>query len=252
MNLSKRSGPVHFRRRVERYLYHVVHAALALFGRELLGAVDVVAYGAQAERPLPAAGGGHVEARGLHLHGEDAHPLPLVVAVAAVVVEVVRAHDVAGLYLYAARGGAFGGGLQERPVRYRREGPLEAELVGEVGVRAGAEGADDVAQPQLVGYAARGADADDVLDAVAVVELPAVNPDAGYAHAARHDGDARALPEPGVALDAADVIYEHGVLEEGLGYVLRAQRVARHEHGLREIALIRAVVRGRHRITSVI
>ena len=55
---------------------------------------------------------------------------------------------------------------EQRPVRRGGEGAVHAELVGEVRVRAGADGGDYVHELEVVGEAARGADADDVLHAV--------------------------------------------------------------------------------------
>ena len=86
---------------VERDRDHLHEGILPLLARELLGAVDVIGDREQAERALAGAGGVHVQAGGLHLNGEDAHLLPLVGPVGAVVVEIVGGEDVADVQLHA-------------------------------------------------------------------------------------------------------------------------------------------------------
>ena len=147
----------------------------------------------------------------------------------------------------AARRGGVHRGFQQRPVCRGGEGALEAELVGKVGVRARAEGGHDVHQLEVVGYAAGGAHADDVLHVVLRVQLPGVDADGRDAHAAGLDGDARALPGAGVALDAADVVDKDGAFKEVFRDVPGAQRVAGHQHSAGKIAFGGAVVRGGHR-----
>ena len=131
----------------------------------------------QAERALAGAGGVHVQAGGLHLDGEHAHLLPLVGAVTAVVVEVVGREHVAHVQRDAI-GGRRGDGLAEqRVVRDRRERAVEAELVRKVGIRARARTGDDIHEVQIIRERTGRADADDVVDIIEIVQLPAVDAD---------------------------------------------------------------------------
>ena len=153
-----------------------------------------------------------------------------------------------------AIGGRRGDGLTEqRVVRDGRERAVEAELVREVGVRARARTGDDVHEVQVVRERTGRADADDVVDIVEVVQLPAVDADRRDAHAGGHHGHGHALPRAGVALHAADVVDEHGIFQKGLGDELRAQRVTGHEHGLGDVSGFGCDMRrgNRHDTTSV-
>ena len=77
-------------------------------------------------------------------------------------------------------------------------------------------------------HAARRTDADDGLHAEEVVELIGIDAHARHAHAAGHYGDALALIQPRIALNAADVVHELIIGEIGLRNVLCAERIARH------------------------
>ena len=99
---------------------------------------------------------------------------------------------------------------------------------------------------QLLAQRADRADAQDVLHAVEVVKLVAVNADGGHTHAAGHYAHRHAFVGPGVALDAADVVDEAAAVKEVFGDELRAQRVAGHEYGFGEIAGSGAVMRCGH------
>ena len=57
--------------------------------------------------------------------------------------------------------------------------------------------------------------------------------------------DAFAVVQAGVALNAARVVDQHGILQIRFGDELAAQRVARHQHGAGEIALLGGDVRRR-------
>ena len=58
-----------------------------------------------------------------------------------------------------------------------------------------------------------------------------VDADGGHSHAGGHHGDGHALIAPVVALDAPDVVHQHGVFQEGFGDELGAQGVAGHQNG---------------------
>ena len=120
----------------------------------------------------------------------------------------------------------------------------KAEGGAVVGVGVGAHAGHDVAQMQLVGHRPGGADADDVLHAVEVVQLVGIDADGRHAHARGHDADALALPGAGVAVYAAHVVDQLGVGEVGVGDEFGAQRVAGHQYGAGEVAGLAADVRG--------
>ena len=120
----------------------------------------------------------------------------------------------------------------------------EVELVDIAGVRARALGEDEVHDVDVVLQGPGRADADDVLHIVGRVQLPAVDADGRHAHAGGHHAHRHVLPFAGVALYAAHVVDEHGVGQEILGDVLRAQGVAGHEDGLGKGSGSGAVMRG--------
>ena len=94
--------------------------------------------------------------------------------------------------------------------------------------------------------AASRADADDVFHTIEFIELIRVDADAWHTHAARHDRYGHALVGAGVAIDVADRRHHFRVGEEGLGYVLGAERIARHQNGLCECTFRCCVVRCCH------
>ena len=61
-----------------------------------------------------------------------------------------------------------------------------------------------------------GANPDDILHAVAGEQLVGVDADGGHAHAGGHDGDLHAFVGAGVALDAPDIVHQHGVFQKVL------------------------------------
>ena len=134
------------------------------------------------------------------------------------VVELILGEDVAyddsGALLFCN----FGCAGKELPACDRGKGAAEEiELEGPGGVRAGALGDDDVHDAAVLGDRAGGADADDVLHAVEVVQLVAVDSYGRHAHAAAHDGDALAVVIAGEAEHVADVGDEFCVLKVVVG-----------------------------------
>ncbi len=115
-------------------------------------------------------------------------------------------------------------------------------MVGEVGVRAGPLGDDQIPELQFFAEGPGGAHPDDVLHAVEVEELVGVNADAGDAHAGGHGGNLHAVVGPRPALDAPDVVHQPGVFQKGPGNELCPEGVAGHEDGLGKRALGRLVV----------
>lgn len=225
--------------------HHVGEIRLAFVGGELLTGDEVVADRADGEGALAEVGGGAVERGGLHLDGHDAHLAEAGVAPGGVIERVGRI-EVAHGHLHAQLLRALDGGHEQVKVADGGVRPAQLILAGEVRVCAGALTGDDAAELEIGAHRARRADADDVLDAVLGIELVGVDGDGRHAHAAGHHGDGHALVGAGVALHAADVVDEDGVFKKGLGDELRAQRVAGHEDGFREIAGLGVVVGGRH------
>ena len=131
--------------------------------------------------------------------------------------------------------GGLGGRVEHFEGADRGKIAHQAELLLIVGVHGCAHGHDDVLEVDLGLDGAGGADAHDVADVVGVVELVGIDADGGHAHAGGHDGHPDALVGAGVALDAADIVDEDGILEEVVCDVLRAQRIARHKDGLAEV-----------------
>ena len=119
-------------------------------------------------------------------------------------------------------------------------------LVGKAGVGAGTLTGHHAAQLQVRPQSTGGAHADDVLHAVLGVQLMGVDADGGHSHAGGHHGDGHALIGAGVALDAPDVVHQHGVFQEGFGDELGAQGVAGHQNGFGEGTGCGAVMGGRH------
>ena len=119
-------------------------------------------------------------------------------------------------------------------------------LVGKAGVGAGALTGHHTAQLQVRPHGPGGAHADDVLHAVLGVQLVGVNADGGHSHTGSHHGHRHTLIGASVALDAPDVVHQHGVFQEGFGNELRAQGIAGHQDGFGECAGGGAVMGGRH------
>ncbi|CAN4015767.1 Large polyvalent protein associated domain-containing protein, partial [Dysosmobacter welbionis] len=142
------------------------------------------------------------------------------------------------------------GGLQQGEVRDGGEGAAQAELVGVVGVRAGALAEHHVPHLQLGGDGTGAAHPDDVVHIIEVEQLMGVNADGGHPHAGGHDGHRRALIGAGVALDAPDVVHQLRVLQKGLRDEFGPQRIAGHQNGLGKGPLGRLVMGSSHAFIS--
>ena len=119
----------HLHSRIQCHFHHVFEGGLALFGGEVvLGAIDMVGNGADAQGPLASVGGVCVEPGGLHLHGQHAHALPLVVLPAALSgIEGVGGEDVAHLHVQPVFLGHPNGGGQQRVIGDGGEGSRLAQ-----------------------------------------------------------------------------------------------------------------------------
>ena len=119
--------------------------------------------------------------------------------------------------------------------------------MGKIRVGARTLTGDDVHELEVVTHCACRAYANDIVDIVEIVQLPAVDADCGNAHAGSHDGHGNALPCAGVTLNTSDVVHEHGAFQKGLGDELCAQGVTGHEHGLCDILLFGGDMRSGNR-----
>ena len=213
----------------------------------------MVGNGADAKCTLTCLCSVHVKTGCLHLNCHDAHITPLVGGVLAHgSVEVVGGHDVADLHINAVLLCGFNSLAEKGEIGDGSEGAVELELVCEVGVGACTLCGNDVHQLKVITQSACGADADDVVNIVEVVQLVAVNADCGDAHAGSHYGHGNALPGAGVTLNATDIVYENGIFKEGFCDELCTKGIAGHKHGLCDFFLLCSYMGGgnRHNFSS--
>ena len=141
-----------------------------------------------------------------------------------------------GLLADAPEGGLVEGALQSGVCQQLGEGPATALL-----------GVGHVVTPGvleiLLDHAGR-TDADDVFHAIEMEQLVGIDANGGNAHAGRHDRHRLVLIQTGIALNAANVIDQLGLGQKGVGDELRAQRIARHQHGFGKISGVAADMRG--------
>ena len=184
----------------------------------------------------PAQGRDREEDRRLHLDAQDAAVGPALRAARVGVVERARGDARADAELRAVVLGLVHGGVHELEVG--RGGVRLATRVGEhraVARRRRRSRAIEVAELHVGLQAAAGADAHDPLDA----ELDQLLDDDRGARAAHAGGlhrDGRALERAGEPEHAALAVDLARAVEERLGDVTRAQRVAREEDGLGVVA----------------
>ena len=124
------------------------------------------------------------------------------------------------------------------------EGAGQVELLGPVGVGAGALGNHQVIQVNILLNGAGGTYPDDVVHAVAGEQFMGVDADGGHSHAGGHDGDLHTLIGAGIALNAPDVVHQHRVFQKVFRNELGAQGIAGHQHGLAKIAGLGGNMRG--------
>ena len=146
----------------------------------------------------------------------------------------------------------FYGGAQKRVVGDWCEGAVKLKLMHEVGVGACALTGDDIHKLKIVAQRTGRAYADDIINIIEIVQLPAVDTDGRNAHAACHNGHGNALPCAGVTLNAADIVHEYGILKEGFCYEFGSERIAGHEHRFCDILFFCRYVRSgnRHFVSS--
>ena len=128
----------------------------------------------------------------------------------------------------------------------RREGAVQAVLVGIVGVRAGPLGHDDVSDLHPVGDRTAGADADQVLHAVYMDQLMAVDADGRDPHARPHDRNGFSLVGPCESEHIADGIELHRVFKKCVCDHFRPQGIPRQKDRLCNLSDLRCIVWCRH------
>ena len=178
-----------------------------------------------------------VESSCFHLDGEDTVFAELVV-VDLVVIEAVDRDDVADrrLEVELLR---VGNCLREQVVVSNRavvDGTVE-DIADDGGVRAGRLGNQHIAQMDIRVHGAAGADAEELLAAEFMDELMHVDRDGRDAHARALDRYGNALVGAREAEDIADGGVLLRIVEEVLGDELGAQRVARQQDALSDLAL---------------
>ena len=103
---------------------------------------------------------------------------------------------------------------------------------------------NDVEELQAVRESAGGTDADDLVYIIEVEKFIRIDADGGHAHPAAHDGNFLPFIGAGVAEHVPDFVDKFWVFEKILSNEFCAQRVARHEDGLRDFAQFCTVMRG--------
>ena len=190
--------------------------------------------------------GQRVEGSRLHLDGEDAVAAQAVV-IHIVVVEAVSGEDVADRHGLIQFAGLGNGRLQQMIVGQRCVVDDRAEdAPHDGGVRRRALGDEHVAQMHVLVHAAAGADADQFLAAELMDELVDVDGDGRNAHARALDGDGDAFVRARVAKDVAYARVELRVLQKVLSDEFCAQRIARQENALGDIAFFCPNMRSCH------
>ena len=181
------------------------------------------------------------ERRGLHLDREHPSLRPALVLPLVRVVEEVARHDRADAKRLSGVLRDVDRLVDELPARGRAV-RLAADEVRRGRVRRDGGDRDDEVAERVVGLqAAARADAQETRDAE-LDQLLEHDRRSRTAHARSLHGDALALPRPGVAEQAALLVHLRDVGEEGLGDVLRPERIAGQEAGVRVVAGLGAEV----------
>ena len=115
-------------------------------------------------------------------------------------------------------------------------------MVGKIRIGTRARSYNNIAQFKSGGYAAGGADADNIIDIVEIEKLIGIYAYRGHAHAGRHDGDGLSVISSGIALNAPDIVDKAGIVDKILGDIFRPERIAGHEDCFGEIAFVCGVM----------
>ena len=239
----------HFRSGVESNGDHLGEAELALFGREHLGAIEVIGHGADAEGTFAEVGGIGIEAGSLHLDAQNTHLLPFVILFGSGVksgIEIVGREDIANVDVDAE---GFRGVLCGREQGKIGNGgeAVDAEIFNIIGGGAGTLGENHIQKLQIVLQAACRTDTDNIIYIIFFVELPAVDADGRDAHAGGHDGDGDVLPGASDAHDAAYIVDQGAMFQKCFSNKLRTAGIAGHENGFRDAIDRCFIMGGRHR-----
>ena len=204
----------------------------------------MVGNGADRERALACRRRVHVESRRLHLNAENAHLVPALIEARVCVIEDIGGEKVTNLIAHADRLCLLNRAGEKLIACDGSVVAVEVVLILICRVGAGALTDDDVAELYVVCKTAGRADTDDILYTEEVVELIGIDTDRGHTHTARHYRDGNALVSAGVTLNSAHVVNESGILEEGLGYEFRTERISGHKNCLCKIGRCCLNVRG--------
>ena len=188
----------------------------------------------------------HVERGCLHLHGHDPHARPALIHICTGIVEDIRREDVSDLDIDPELLCRIHRLLEEAVICDRGEGTRNLELLSIVRIRAGTHADDDILQIYLRLDGTGGTDTDDVIDVIGMEQLVRIDTDGRHTHAAAHDRNLLAVIGSGVTQHVTNGVEADRILEVGFCDILRAERIARHQNGFRDIAKCCFVVRCRH------
>ena len=194
-----------------------------------------ITYRQHSKRLFAGTGGVHIKSGGFHLHAENAHFGPQHTAVRVVVEHIGRqnvAHFVIKRVLFALGSGFF----KQFEVGNRAECSGKSKLGGVITVRAGAHRKYQVAHVQIFIEATARAHANYIFDVVEIEQLVRIDSYGRLSHARSHNGHSFIFIIAGVALNTAQIVDEHGLIQKIFGNEFCAQRITGHQYGLREIA----------------
>ena len=199
----------------------------------------MVRNGKDRQRPLAEALSRPVNTGGLHLHRQNTE-LPVGgVGLRIVIIELVGGEHLSHVRPDAQPFRRCGSVLQKAVVRRGAKLAGEPVLVGKVGIGGGAHSQHHVPHLHILSDAPGGADADDGVHAVEVIQLVGVQSRRGNAHAVTHDGQFPTLIGADIAQHIPHGIEAHRVFQIVLRYEFRPQRVAGHQYRLGDDALLR-------------
>ncbi len=206
----------------------------------------MVRHGADGQRFRPELRRHAVDTRRFHFHAQDAVFFHHVEHGRVRGIEQVCGEDVADARVNAQRFRRVYRVTHHAEIGNRREVMVFKTQTVHFGVGASAHADHHVAQFDVFAHCAAGANADDFLNAEIGDQLFGVDRAGRDTHPVAHYGDFAAFIGAGEAQHAAHVIHFTHVFEEGFGNVLGAQRVARHQNYVSEIAHFCVNVRSCH------
>ena len=207
---------------------------------------DMVRNGADGQRFRAEFCRHAVDTRRFHLYAQNAVLFHHVEHLRIWRIEQVSREDVADARVHAQRLSRVNRVAHHVEVSNRREVVILETHAVDFRVGAGAHADNDIAQLNVCTYCAARADADDLFHTKVGNQLFGVDRAGRDAHAVAHNGDFAAFIGAGISQHAAHVVYFNRIFQKGFRDVLRAQRVARHQHDVSEIAHFCINVRSCH------